>query len=103
MGNLHFYRVLRNCILCATAVTIFSGSICTPYLVALQSESTKNIKINLNEIAFIARLEKLYERVKRYKDKFESGKLMEVMFEIKTEVEGYRGKKIDLDAYIDIN
>ena len=26
---------------------------------------------------------------------------MEVMFEIKTEVEGYTGKKIDLNAHID--
>lgn len=101
MGNLHFSGLLRNSILCATAVTILSGSVCTSYLAAWEPELNRTVGVNLNDIAFIARLEKLNERAKRYKDKLESGKLMEVMFEIKTEVEGYTGRKIDLDTHID--
>lgn len=95
MGNIYFSGLLRNSILCTTTVAFLSGSVCTSILAAWQPEPhyIGDVNFNLNDIAFIARLEKLYDRAKRYKDKLESGKLTEVMFEIKTEVEGYTGKK----------
>ncbi len=103
MGNLHFSGLLRNSILCTTAVTLLSGSVCTPALAAYNIEPNimAGVNFNLNDIALIARLEKLYKRAKRYKDKLKSAKMMEVMLEIKTEVEGYTGRKIDLDAHVD--
>lgn len=102
MGSLYVSGFMRNCVLCTTAVAIVSGSICTPILAAYEYEAqAKGLNINLNDIAFIARLEKLYEKAKRYVDKLEKGKLIEVMYEIKIEIEGYTGKKIDIDAHLD--
>ena len=103
MGNIYFSGLLRNSILYTTTVAFLSGSVCAPALATWQPDPNlmAGVNINLNDIAFIVRLEKLYERAKRHKDKLESGKLMKVMFEIKTEVECYTGKKIDLNSHID--
>lgn len=64
-------------------------------------ECKAQIGINLSDIVFVARIERFVERIKRYKDKLESKKLIEVMLEIKSEVEAYTGKKIDLESKLD--
>lgn len=69
MGNVYFSWLLRNSILCTTTVAFLAGSICTPNLTAWQPEP--HININLNDIAFIARIEKLYKKVKKYDEKKE--------------------------------
>ncbi|CAF24183.1 hypothetical protein [Candidatus Protochlamydia amoebophila] len=99
MGNIRFIGLLHNFTLCTVAGAILGSTLAMPcYAYEVQA---KGVNVNLNDIAFIARIEKLYEKAKRYIDKLEHGKLMEVMFDIKTEIEGYTGKKIDMDAQID--
>lgn len=102
MGNFYSSGLIRRSILCTTAVTFLSGSVCTPLLASYEyAAQAKGININLNDAAFIYRLEKLYEKAKRYVDKLESGKLIEVMYDIKLEIEAYTGKKVDIDGHID--
>lgn len=98
MGSIYNINLYRNSIICLTASSFIACNLATP-LNAYQGSKTVNI--NLNDIAFVARIEKLVERVQRYKDKLESGKMIEVMLEIKTEVEAYKGKKIDIESQLD--
>lgn len=98
MGSLHISKFMHHCVLCTTAVAFISSSVCSPLLAYAYDEV--NMGVNLNDIVFFARLEKLYEKAKRYADKLEKGKLIEVMFDIKMEVERYTGKKIDLEGRI---
>ncbi len=94
MGNFRFAWLFNNCVLC-TVASAFVVSTITP----LPSYAAKpNININFNDIAFIARIENLIEKAKKYKGKMEDGKLLDVMIDIKQEVENYTGKRIDLDA-----
>lgn len=53
--------------------------------------------LNINTINFVIRIEKLIEKMNRYKDKMDSNNLIEVLLDIKHEVEGYIGKKIDIE------
>lgn len=99
MGSIFNAGMYRNFTLCVTASSFIACTLATPIHAYQQCKA--QVGINLNDIAFIARLEKLVERVKKYQDKLESGKLIEVMLEIKTEVEGYTGKQIDIDAQLD--
>jgi hypothetical protein len=54
--------------------------------------------VTLNDIAFWTRMEKLIEKMFKYRDKQDSNKILDIMFEIKTEVEGYTGTRIDFDT-----
>lgn len=99
VGNIRFAGLLHNFTICTIASSIIGSSIVAP-IYAYEAQA-RAVEINFNDIALISRLEKLYEKAKRYIDKLDNGKLMEVMFDIKTEVEGYTNKKIDLDAHID--
>lgn len=99
VGNIRFVRLFHNISLYTIAGAVMASTLAAPCH-SFEVEE-KNLSINLNEIAFLLRIEKLYERAKRYVDKLEYGKLIDVMFEIKTEVEGYTRKKIDIDAHID--
>lgn len=92
--------MFRNFSLYLTASSFIAGTIAMPLNAYQQCKATQ-LGINLNDIAFVARIEKLVERVKKYKDKMEQRKLIEVLFEIKTEVEGYTGKKCDIDTQLD--
>lgn len=57
--------------------------------------------INFNEIGFALRIEKLIEKLNKYRDREDQKGLMEVMFDIKMEVEGHTGQKIDLQKSLD--
>ena len=57
--------------------------------------------VDLNDIGFAIRVEKLIENINRYREKKDSNKLLEKMFELKMEVERYTGQRIDLDKEID--
>lgn len=99
MGNLRFAGLFYNFTLCTVASSIIGSSLIAPtYAYEAQARA---VDINLNDIAFIARIEQLYEKAKRYIDKLEDGKLIDVMLDIKTEVEVYTGKTIDMEAHID--
>lgn len=55
----------------------------------------------LNDIAFCFKIEKLIEKINKYKDKRDANKLLETMIELKVEVESYTGKKINLEKHLD--
>jgi hypothetical protein len=57
--------------------------------------------VNLNDINFGIRMEKLIGNVKKYFKAKESKKLMAAMFDIKHEIEGYTGQRIDIDKHLD--
>lgn len=99
MGNIRFAGLFHNFTLCTVASSIIGSTIVAP-IYAYEAQA-RAVEINFNDIAFVARIEKLYEKAKRYIDKLEDSKLMEVMFDIKTEVEGYTGKTVDIDSHID--
>lgn len=85
----------NNIVLCGVLAT-FSLAVLTPppcYAV--------NAGVNFNDIAFGVRLEKLVEKVIRYKDKGDSNKLLDTMMDIKAEVQGYTGVAINMDKQID--
>lgn len=98
MGNFRAINMLRNGILCFTTASFIA---CSIQPVNAHVNYAKAIDFNLNDVAFIYRLEKLVERVKRYKEKLENGKLIEVMLEIKMEVEAYTGKRVSTSEFID--
>lgn len=95
MGNFHSSILLRKSILCLV-ISSFSLSAIAPL-----SSYEYRAGINLNDIAFLARMERLYEKAKKYKDSLDSKKLIECMLDIKIEVEAYTGKKISISSKID--
>lgn len=56
-----------------------------------------NANIDFQGIQFAIRMEKLIEKVNHYKDKMDQKKIIETLLDIKHEVEGYTGKKIDIE------
>jgi hypothetical protein len=46
-------------------------------------------------------LEQLIEKINKYREKGDLDKLFKTMMELKVEVEGYLGKKINLDKHLD--
>jgi len=85
---------MKVCLYCMLAVF----SLCTP---KLQAFPAMQPQVGLNEIAFAFKVEKLVEKVNKYKDRQDQKKLLDTMMEIKIEVEGYTGKKIHLDKELD--
>lgn len=57
--------------------------------------------MNLNDINFGIRIEKLIEKAKKYFSEKNSSKLTDVMFDIKNEIEGYTGQKINVESSLD--
>lgn len=94
MGNIWKSLKLNTFVLSST-LGVFTLSSITP-LYAVQRK-----EINLNDIGFSMRIEKLVEKINHFRDKADSEKLLEAMFELKMEIEGYTGKKIDLDKSLD--
>jgi hypothetical protein len=63
-----------------------------------------NIEYNagLNDVAFALKVEKLIGKINKYKENYESKKLIDTMFDLKMEIESYSGKKIDLNKQLDV-
>lgn len=78
-----------------TTVAFTTITICPPSLIAANRE------LNLNEINFGIKIEKIYEKVKRAIDKGETNKIVSYMFDFKSEVEQFTGAKIDINKQID--
>lgn len=57
--------------------------------------------LSINDINFGIKIEKIYEKVKKAIDKGETNKIVGYMFDFKTEIEQYSGKKIDIDKHLD--
>lgn len=87
-----------RCFTLATYLTTAAFStvaICPPSLMAA------NGGINLNDINFGIKIEKIYEKVKRAIDKGQTNKIVAYMFDFKSEVEQYTDKEIDINKQID--
>lgn len=97
MSNLLKFAKL-NCLIISSTLCIFTLStipVCQVHAIpALEG-------INLNDIAFAIRIEKLIGKVNKYAEKLDSYKLIDILLDIKHEVEGYTGKKIDLKKELD--
>lgn len=96
MVNIFRSSRLNALCLCST-LTVFSVST-VPQLHAF---SSYQMNVGLNDIAFGFKIEKLIEKINKYKDKMDSNKLLETMIELKVEVEGYTGQKINLENQLD--
>ena len=57
--------------------------------------------LNLNDINFSIKIEKIYEKVKKAIDHHNTNKIVGYMFDFKKEVEQYTGKHIDINKAID--
>lgn len=92
ISNSAFSRFIVSCTLGAfTATTI----------VPFHLSAAPQINVNLNDINFGIRIEKLIEKAKKYFSEKNSSKLTDIMFDIKNEIEGYTGQKINIESSLD--
>lgn len=89
---------LKSCfsnsmVACLTLTTFTSAVILPPPMYAAN--------INLNDINFGVKIEKIYEKVKKSIDRGETNKIVGYMFDFKSEIEQYTGKKIDINKQLD--
>lgn len=97
MGYLWQFIKLNRAILYGT-LGAFTVSTITPLRAEHQE---KGVNFNLNDINFGIKIEKFVEKVKKCIEKKDSAKLTELMFDIKREVEGYTGQKIQFGKALD--
>lgn len=88
MVNFLDYYIFNRFIVCTTICAFSLGSSLPNFAYTIP---------NLNDINFAIRIEKLIEKMNRYKDKMDSNGLINVLLDIKHEVEGYTGKRIDIE------
>jgi hypothetical protein len=93
MGNIFHFTKFNRVFLCGTLIAFSLVNIPTPCY------SQNNVGVN--DVAFAYRIEKLLEKVKRSADKNDSNKLIDLMLDVKREVEVYSGTSIDLDKQLD--
>lgn len=87
-----------RCITLATYLTTASFSTVTVLPASLMA---LNGNLNINDINFGIKIEKIYEKIKRAIDKGETNKIVGYMFDFKQEVEQYTGKHININEQID--
>jgi hypothetical protein len=81
---------------------VLSSILCTfPLAVITPPFAYGQINLNLNEVNFGIKLQKLIDKAYKYYDKLDSNNLLDVVLEIKSEVESYTGKKIDVNKEFD--
>jgi hypothetical protein len=85
-----FKRLVLSSVLCA-----FPLAVVTPPPVYGQ------INVGFNDVNFGIKVQKLIDKAWKYYDKLDSNGLFDVILEIKSEVETYTGKKIDINKEID--
>jgi hypothetical protein len=90
-----FHPYKFNRIFLCGVLTTFSVAVLTP------PPAYAQINIGLNDVAFAVRMEKLVEKLWKYKEKQDSNKLLDTMLDVKLETEGYTGTAINLDKEID--
>lgn len=81
---------------------VLSSVLCTfPLAVLTHPCAFGQININLDEVNFGIKLQKLIDKAYKYYDKLDSNNLIDVVLDIKSEIESYSGKKIDVSKEID--
>lgn len=98
MRNIISFGSINRAVLCCT-LGAFTVSTVIPFQVV--ASPVKAIDINLNDINFGIRIEKLIEKAKKYFYSKDSNKLTDIMFDIKNEIEGYTGQKINIEQHLD--
>lgn len=96
MGNIFHFVKFNRLFLCGTLITFSLVSLPNP----CYSQTPRVVTIN--DLAFAHRIEKLLEKVKRAAEKNDGNKLIDLMLDVKREVETYSGMKIDLDKQLDV-
>lgn len=86
----HICNTMAACI----TLTTFSSAVILPSPVYAAS-------LNLNDINFGIKIEKIYVKVKKAIDKGQTNKIVGYMFDFKSEIEQYTGKKIDINKQLD--
>lgn len=80
---------------------LFLYGLLTTFPLAVLTPPPAYAQIDFNKVAFAVKMEKLVEKLWKYKERGDSEKLLETMLDVKLEVEGYSGVKINLDAELD--
>jgi hypothetical protein len=84
-----------KCLVLSGVLCSFSLAVVTPPPIYSQ------ISINLNNVNFGIKLQKLIDKAWKYYKHLDNESLLDVILEIKSEVESYTGKKIDISKEID--
>lgn len=95
MVNFFKLAIANNLVAGLTAVTFTTAIITTPPCHAV------GVNLDLKAINFGIKVERIFEKIKKSIDKGETNKIVSYMFDIKSEVEQYTGKKIDINETID--
>lgn len=95
MVNFFKPAIANNLVACLTAVAFTTGVMHPPQIHAV------GVNLDLGTINFGIKIEKIVEKIKKSIDRGETSKLVDYMFDIKHEVEGYTGKKIDIGKQLD--
>lgn len=85
-----FQRLVLSIVLCS-----FSLAAVTPPSIYGQ------VNRGFNDVSFGVKIQKLIDKAWKYYDKLDGDSLLDVILEIKSEVESYTGKKIDISKEID--
>ena len=95
MVNFFKPAIANNLVGGLTAVAFTTAVIAPPPCHAV------GVNLDLGAINFGIKAEKIFEKIKKCIDKGETNKIVSYMFDIKSEVEQYTGKKIDINKTID--
>ncbi len=95
MVNFFKLAIANNLVAGLTAITFTTAIIVTPPCHAVGAN------LDLKGINFGIKVGKIFEKIKKSIDKGETNKIVSYMFDIKSEVEQYTGKKIDINETID--
>ena len=82
-------------------VVLSSVLLAFPLAVLTPPSAYAQINIGLNDIGFGINMQKLVDKVWKSYNKKDGDSLIEVLFDIKQEIESYRGIKINIDKEID--
>lgn len=85
--SLYFNNVLLSCVFLT-----FSLAVLTP---------PPAYAISLNDVNFGVKIQKLIDKVWKYKDRQDSNNLLDTILEIKSTVESHTGHKFNLDKELD--
>ena len=99
MVNIFQHNCSKLLVSCTTALAFTCVTVAPPSLMAYEMAVPK--ALNLNDINFSIKIEKIYEKVKKAIDRKETNKIVGYMWDFKKEVEQYTGKKIDINKSID--
>lgn len=94
MANIFQSNRCQPLVTCTTAFAFTCVTLAPPQLMAYDMTAQK--ALNLNDINFGIKIEKIYEKVKKAIDNRDTNKIVGYMFDFKQEVEQYTGRHFDM-------